>query len=774
MPRRKRRSNRKKPASDGNQFPIDFKYAKEKAGSLKQEIDRKIDVIWDEVAKASPENLLMMATDLEKMGDRFEDGDVLIYQPSEHPSRPTEYIQSIIVSQDSLVIDGYQFQEDVSEQGFRILADIEELHSLIQRYLFLWAITLRDEIDDRELVSFVREAQSMYFGRGNRYQCFQEEYLKSLITPHNDELQKLFQVSSNEVVDGLMELEYALSQGRIQGMNVIGEIINRYSGEALPRPEELPSEERLALESAFVESFSVQHYDVIRATGWPKAFVKELSYAPGEATWKERGAYTRWPIVALPVQDRPFISLGKTFYCFDYYSLFDNAYRSIQKTILRCDPDYQQCWQERQKEASEHLAERLLERLLPGCNSYHSNHYSPSGKKGQLCENDLLVQFNDILIVVEVKAGAFTYAPPITHYSDHIRYYRELIEKADHQCNRVLQYLNETEGVVSFRDARGCDKFSIDMSKITDVFAMSVTVEDINAFASKAERLSFLTLECGAISISVNDLMVYADYFDNPYQFLHFLRQRRTASKDTRLAFNDELDHLGMYIDNNQYVMTIDNKMPCGDVFCVNYRDELDAYYGALSLGVNAVKPKQKLPWLFEEIIRVVSMGDCPNSVQLTSYFLDFSDEAREQLSSFAEQAFNAEKVRPTGKILNYCGVRGDSIRLSCLVVVGGISDRNDASDFRDYALSMMLVNEEPDRAFCVLTFDPQGAMLDVVFETLRPDCVDDDMRDKLKTQGQSRANGFVAKHIQLHGKIGRNEQCPCGSGRKYKKCHGR
>ncbi|MCZ6789961.1 MAG: SEC-C metal-binding domain-containing protein [Chloroflexi bacterium] len=28
------------------------------------------------------------------------------------------------------------------------------------------------------------------------------------------------------------------------------------------------------------------------------------------------------------------------------------------------------------------------------------------------------------------------------------------------------------------------------------------------------------------------------------------------------------------------------------------------------------------------------------------------------------------------------------------------------------------------------------------------------------------------ALHRQ-HGKIGRNERCPCGSGRKFKRCHG-
>ena len=26
---------------------------------------------------------------------------------------------------------------------------------------------------------------------------------------------------------------------------------------------------------------------------------------------------------------------------------------------------------------------------------------------------------------------------------------------------------------------------------------------------------------------------------------------------------------------------------------------------------------------------------------------------------------------------------------------------------------------------------------------------------------------------IRKHGKIGRNSKCPCGSGKKYKRCHG-
>ena len=34
-------------------------------------------------------------------------------------------------------------------------------------------------------------------------------------------------------------------------------------------------------------------------------------------------------------------------------------------------------------------------------------------------------------------------------------------------------------------------------------------------------------------------------------------------------------------------------------------------------------------------------------------------------------------------------------------------------------------------------------------------------------------ASKIASRHSTNHAKIGRNERCPCGSGRKYKRCHG-
>jgi preprotein translocase subunit SecA len=46
----------------------------------------------------------------------------------------------------------------------------------------------------------------------------------------------------------------------------------------------------------------------------------------------------------------------------------------------------------------------------------------------------------------------------------------------------------------------------------------------------------------------------------------------------------------------------------------------------------------------------------------------------------------------------------------------------------------------------------------------------------KIQELGMSRGQGGAPESAEPHvadEKVGRNELCPCGSGKKYKKCHG-
>ncbi len=194
-----------------------------------------------------------------------------------------------------------------------------------------------------------------------------------------------------------------------------------------------------------------------------------MAYAPGEAHWYDQSEHEYWPVVTLPIHDRPFIELDGRFYCFDYYSLMDNFYRVVQKTILADDHGYEARWTEAQQEASEALVENIFVRLLPGCVCYRNNYYGPRKSRS---ENDLLVVYSDAVISIEVKAGQFTAAPPLTDFDMHVRQYKALIEKSSTQSQRMLDYLRTTPYNAPIYDASNGEKARIDIRGATELFAI--------------------------------------------------------------------------------------------------------------------------------------------------------------------------------------------------------------------------------------------------------------------------------------------------------------
>ncbi|WP_270356023.1 SEC-C domain-containing protein [Adlercreutzia equolifaciens] len=756
--------------------PSHHEELKSKLPELEREINQSIESIWDKISRADPKALLMCSSDIERIGHFQSFGDAAIAMPNDFPSRPTEYIQSVIAS--SKAFRDTELNKEMADSlCMEIISDIEELAMKMQLFILCWACGLEKSVKDEKDRELIVEAQEMYLVRGNRYQIFQERFYRPLLNPHNEEFEKLFGLTADEVTTGLMTLENALSQGRFEGLNTLANFFDSFDDGRPPDPDDLLPDQADILSSAVFETFSVEHFDVSRITEWPEKFIEKLSFDPGDAQWFDQGRYKNWPIVSLPVRRKPFIRLNGNSYCFDYYTLMDNFYRVIRETLIECDADYEQIWQIKQKEASEKFVAEIFSNLLPGCTCYASNYFSPTNKKGSLVENDLIVRYHDSIIIVEVKAGSFTYAPPLTDWNNHVRDYKSLIEKADHQCSRVHEYLCKHEQKAPLLDARGITKAEIDMSAITDIFEISVTIDDINAFASKAERLNFLNLKSGAISISINDLMVYEDYFDNPFEFLHFLSQRRNASRNKRLAFNDELDHLGMYIENNYYSLDQPEDEAYDTIYVIDSRDDLNAYYNnGRKHGIDIPKPRQKLPEFYNALFRSQSVIKMSNPVHCTSYLLNFSSETRAAFSGQVQMLISRAQVRGCSQILNLTGSARDSqsVRMSCFVGVDNANQIENVKESREYVFSIMLANNEMDRTLLIFSFNKNGTLDDVHFELLRPQDVDPVEAKRLLNMGLQHTQRFVENHIKVNGKIGRNELCPCGSGLKYKKCHGR
>lgn len=745
-----------------------IKRLKSKYPKIKKRIDRHIKSLRKKIVKCNPIDLLSFTSDLFLTSNLGISSEFQLSGENISVSRMTEYIQSVFVS---TPLKYKPTKKDPSIKFFRIQKDMEKLNLLIHEFYIYWMACsneLYPDYDD-EIKKIVFESQTLYTVRGQRYQIFEKEYFERLLKPHSEIFSKLFGISSEEIISGIEKLQYALSQGKMEAFNDLGILMDEFFESGETDVEKFKEKHPNAGQN-FAENFlGTKLRNVIAVTDWPKSFVECLSYKLNEyPDFFENSEFAGWPIIDLPIQKRPFININNQYYCFDYYSFVDNFYRTIQKAISRKAPDYK--WADTQKEASENMVSDVFSQILPGSVIHRDNYYPKNRSTKNLSENDIIIQYENILLIVEVKAGSFVFTPPITDFENHIRAYKSLIEKADHQCKNTYDYLTSNNMAKLYNQDR-TEKTEIDMSKINDIFMISVTIDNINDFAARAEKLNFLQLKCNAISLSIDDLMVYREYFDSPLVFLHFLKQRRQATQEPKLALNDELDHLGLYIKHNLYNLQLSDIPDGTQIRFQGYREELDEYFCALyHPQLRPVKPNLKIPTLFLEILKYLESSNTENKIEVSDYLLNFATDAKDILCK--QINYTLERQLKTGNMLAF-GVSGFdefSLRYTCFVKQPQINALSNEEKV-EYVLSTMLWNKEKDRVMIEFSFDKRKRLIGLKYKKYILSDIPDDKIKNLTEIGKSRALNKTNFYLKQNGKIQQDEVCPCGSGRLYGEC---
>lgn len=735
---------------------------------IKMKINRHISSIRKQISKCDPVQLLSFSSDMFLMSNLGMSSEIEASSEDIFISRMTEYIQSIIVS---TPIKHKPSKKDPSLRFFRIQRQLVDLHKQIQYFYFCWSTCFEklfpDYTDDVKHIVF--ESQLLYLVRGQRYQFLEVEYYDRLLAIHNEIFTSTFGISSSEIVEGIKKLQHALSQGKIDAISNLGELMDSYfeTGETdVAKFNEMhPNAGK-----EFAEKFlGTQLRNVITITGWPEKFVRSLSWEVNECKdFFDEKDFSGWPIVDLPIQKRPFIKIGDQYYCFDYYSFIDNFYRALQKAVSREIPSYH--WSDFQKEASEQMVADVFSQILPGCSTLRDNYYPINKSIKQLAENDLLVQYENVLLIVEVKAGSFVYTAPLTDFENHIISYQNLIEKADKQCKNTYDYLlSSDEAIIYNQDAS--IKTKINMREIKDVFTISVTIDNINDYAARAEKLKFLELKSKAICISIDDLMVYREFFDSPLVFLHFLQQRRQATQESKLALSDELDHLGMYIKHNMYCIQLQDYPDDAHIRFYGYREELDNYFCKLyHPQLCPPKPSLKIPDLFLKAINYLEKSDFKDKIQASNYLLDFSTDAREQLCQSVEYALQRQ---PQVKQMISFGTAGSGkldLRYTSFVEQPEVPAFTEEYK-RQYTLSTLLWNDDPDRIMLDFVFDSNRHLVSFKYTQYTIADIKPTERENLWDMGKERANLRLNIYLKQHQQINPSDICPCGSGKKYGAC---
>ncbi len=298
----------------------------------------------------------------------------------------------------------------------------------------------------------------------------------------------------------------------------------------------------------------------------------------------------------------------------------------------------------------------------------------------------------------------------------------------------------------------------------------TITLDAFTALAARAQHLAALGIDVGQRplwQLSLDDLRVYADLFDNPLVFLHFVEMRVRAGRCDKVDFNDEMDHFGMYLTENNYTQYAEELSENADKMQFDGdTTPADEYFSAVLVGDAPPKPRQKMSSRIAEIIDLLCASNEPHRAELSSYILDGAGDWRNTLASSIENALKENKeLKRSRPLSSYGGMEITQF------VWSSDAPRN-AELAIEHTRVVMLAANNAVRRLVEYEYDQDGKLYGAHLRHVTlagvPDAEVERLRAKAEALQQQRIESAQAK-----GKIRRNDQCPCGSGKKWKKCHG-
>ena len=454
--------------------------------------------------------------------------------------------------------------------------------------------------------------------------------------------------------------------------------------------------------------------------------------------------------------------------------MFHHFYRQLEKRVFAASQRLKQTWIDARKEITETLPFEYLQRLLPGATCFKEIYYrfAEAGATAVRYETDGVLAIDGHLFIVEVKSGSFTYTSPATDVNAHVQSIKNLVSEPAKQGNRFLRYL-QTADEVPLLDHAGKETARLRLRDYRQVTICAVTLDPFTAIAAQVQHLSSIGVEMGDVpvwSLSLDDLRVYADIFTNPLEFLHYVQIRREAFKSEILQLDDELDHLGLYLLHNDYPQHAADLQGGQEARLqfTGYRHEIDKFFAARLLDTTLPSPlHQKMPSGLAALIEFLQLSGKNGRSAIAAYLLDMSGDWRDRMfDTLAQELEQADVKQPCP-----FSTSGD-VRLTTIAWTPRWL-RPSENEMRDHAKAIMLMHDEEERVLLELFYDEVGTLLDAKWNFLRRADITVFELPALQERGEALREARLQKTITKSGRIGRNEQCPCGSGVKFKKCCG-
>lgn len=490
-----------------------------------------------------------------------------------------------------------------------------------------------------------------------------------------------------------------------------------------------------------------------------KKFFKNFSFIPpGNKDFEGPGHYNT-------LNSHPLINLGGERYFLPIGYLLSEAVYETPFYWMWDDTKYRNNLAKHRGDVGEEIAYELLCEIFGKENTYRS--VLVETKKGIIkTDIDVLCLLGNKALCVQVKSKKLTLAAKRGDFEQLSKDFKGAIQDAYDQA-LLSRYAILTEKV-RFVNDQGND---IDLSnKISEVYIMGLTTENYPSLVHQVHTMLIKKPdEPHPLFLSVFDLELLSHYLKDPYDFLYYVRQRTVLMEYFRA--DEEIIYLGFHL--KQKLWPVDGADFVG--IETDYGGIIDRNYYPYKIGVSHLLSEKDDPIannrkdsLFDTLMDEIKSINDPRTTDIIFHLLDLSGDARHNIVSQLHHI--KQTSRSEGKIKSLATPSVSGFGLS-YVVIDDIDNNELNSRVVTYA-QLRKYASKCDTWLGMGSFSSSPNLIDVLFyldEAWKPDA---DFESKFSEElARMKSTQYITASGK--GKIGRNDPCPCQSGKKYKKCCG-
>ena len=443
-----------------------------------------------------------------------------------------------------------------------------------------------------------------------------------------------------------------------------------------------------------------------------------------------------------------------SFILFSYHALANSLYESPFYWMID-DPQYKDAASANRGNFAEQFVRERLSRVF-GDNRVFRGVKVTESKGKELTDIDVLALFENHAIVVQAKSKKLTLEARKGNDGQIKTDFKKAVQEAyDQGYEAATALLNSN---YKYRDSAGQ---SIHIRLPTEVFIITVLSESYPALAFQARQfLSYRSTDAIAAPIitDVFAIDVMTEMLDSPMWFVDYLRRRTMYAE--KLFVPDELTALSLHLKKNLWLEEeYDLVQLTDDISC-----DLDAAMTVRRDGLPGKRTPEGILTRFEglpitEILKQIEAKPSPDTLGFAFTVLSADEETVKKLSEGIVEA--SRRFDKDGEAHNF------TMSLRSTPATGVIVHCNQNPIEKAW---QGLRSHCENRKYLHRAEEWYGICIEPRTKILRFGI---GLNFKWKYDEAMERRTRVIQNEEVR-KVGRNDPCPCGSGKKYKKCHGR